>query len=582
MNIKNNLKKFLVILVLVLLIIPIVIVNANAESIGDTEATIIGNNYEIKNESNQIILSSGSKVELTGNAGKYKIVVEENAVNVSIILNNYTANAIDEGWNSSNVIELKDGSSATITLIGENNLSAGRESSAIRVPINTSLVIDGEGTLNASVNNMNAGASSAVIGSSYNNPFGNITINSGNIYTKFTGGGANTGIGSGFWTYSVEMSGTIAINGGNIHTEVLGSLTDSEKVSLKGNGSAIVYSDNLQLKYDEFNGIIFDSNGKEGTVKGNVTLNQNIDIPSGSVLTVEENATLNIPTNVTITNNGIIKNDGTIINTGNLQNIGQIQSTGTISSSTEIDNVTGNEVEIIFYDVIVNVGQGGTIKPDQAFKIKYGESATFDILPDEGYKIKSIKVNDIDKTNELVDNKLTLSNITENIIIGVEFEKLPDTSEDTILDTYYDISIKFGNGGAISPNQSFKIKHGESATFNILPDEGYKIKSIIVNEIDKTNDVIDGKLTLSNITENITITAEFEKLADISKENIVDNVNIEKTENKDNIEKTEKSDDMEKIETYDNIVFYVVIELICLIIIMVKIYFKRYKNSKIK
>ena len=438
MKIKNNLRKFLGLFVLVLLMIPIANVTANANTadpIDNTEATIKGNNYEIDTESKQIILSSSAKVELSGDASDYRIVVSENALDVSIILNNYTSNAINGGWNSSNVIELKDGSSVTLTLIGVNNLYAGRESSAIRVPINTSLVIDGDGTLNANVDNDSSTASSAVIGSSYNYPFGNITINGGNINTNYTGGGRNTGIGSGAWHFEAEMSGTITLNGGNIHTDVLGSTTDNDNVFLEGNGSATVYTNELALNYDEFNGIIFNAVGNVGSVKGNVTLNQDMNIPDDGVLTVEEGASLNISPNVTVTNNGSIINKGTITNTGNLQNTGEIENTGTINSSTEIDNITGNDVEPILYDVTIEVGTGGVISPDNSFTIKHGESKTFDILPDDGYTIKSIIVNGIDKTNDVVDGKLTLSNITEDIILTVEFEKLADASKETVANT---------------------------------------------------------------------------------------------------------------------------------------------------
>ncbi len=425
MKVKNIFKTTLILFILGLLLVPKININADTndvKSVGDTTATISGTNYEINEKDKQIILTSDAIVELTGDAGNYKIIIEENAKDVSITLNNYTA--ITGGW--ANTIELCNGSSATVTLVGENTLQAGQEASAIRVPENTSLVIDGEGTLKAKVDNAGSIASSAVIGSQYNHPFGDITINNGNIYTYYTGNGQTTGIGAGVWHDSVEMSGTITLNGGNINTDVLGSLINSDKVYLEGNGSAVVYADNIVLNDDEFNGIIF--NGNNGIVKGNATLNQDLDIPDGTVLTVEEDASLTIPSNVTMINNGNIVNNGTINNTGNFKNNGEIESTdGNIISSTEIENVNG-EVKIILYNITIKVGTGGSIDPSIDFTVRYGENKTFNILPDKGYKIKSVIVNDMDKTDEIINNELTLLNIIEDTTINVEFEKLPDVS----------------------------------------------------------------------------------------------------------------------------------------------------------
>lgn len=321
--------------------------------------------------------------------------------------------------------------------MGDNRLIAGPEGSAIRVPKNTSLVIDGVGTLNAEVRNGGSGASCAVIGGKYSDPFGDITINGGNIYTHYSGGGNTTGIGSGNdggnpnARPTEEMSGSITLNGGNIHTDVLGSSRDKDKVHLKGNGNATVYTDRLDIDSNEFNGIVFDEDGN-GTVKGNVTLNHDLNIEPGTVLTVEEGASLTIPENVTVTNNGSIVNEGNITNNGTLQNNeGTIDNTkGNITSTTEIENVSGHDVEIISHDVTVNAGDGGTVNPNKSFTVEHGKSQTFDIVPNKGYKVKSVIVNGEDRTKDVINGKLTLENITKDMNIDIEFEKIPETTVD--------------------------------------------------------------------------------------------------------------------------------------------------------
>ncbi len=414
---------------------PVINVNAaDAVNIGNTSATIKGINYRIDEQEKIIYLSSNAIVELTGNAEDYRVATEENAKNVSVTLNNYQA-SINRGWNI-NTIELKNGSSVRLTLVGTNKLSAGPEASAIRVPKNTSLVIDGIGTLYAEVDNGGSGACSAVIGSQYHNPFGDITINGGNIYTSHTMGfkaGIGAGDGRGYDVNIEEMSGTITLNGGNIHTELLGSVTNKDKVSLQGNGNAVLYTDELDINSNGFNGIVFE--GNKGTVKGNATLTQDMNLSSDTELTIEEGASLTIPENVTVTNNGKIVNKGTINNTGTFQNNnGSIDNTdGNITSTTDIENVDGNDIKIILYSITVNVGAGGTVNPNKHFEVEHGQTQMFDILPNKGYKIKSVIVNGEDKTNEVIDGKLTLENITKDMTINVEFEKIPEVQQATLI-----------------------------------------------------------------------------------------------------------------------------------------------------
>ena len=50
--------------------------------------------------------------------------------------------------------------------------------------------------------------------------------------------------------------------------------------------------------------------GNTGTVYGNPTIQENIEIPSGKTLTVPVNTTLTVKDGVTLTNNGKIINNG--------------------------------------------------------------------------------------------------------------------------------------------------------------------------------------------------------------------------------------------------------------------------------
>ena len=144
------------------------------------------------------------------------------------------------------------------------------------------------------------------------------------------------------------------------------------------------------------------------------------------------------------------------------------------------------------------------------FTLDEGTSATITFTPDNGYQIKSLKVNDIDKKSEISNNQYTISSISANTTVEVEFEAIPKTT--------YTLSIKAtGNGKATygttdvrGTTSTFALDEGTSATITFAPDNGYQIKSLKVNDIDKKSEISNNKYTISSISANTTVEVEFE------------------------------------------------------------------------
>lgn len=146
----------------------------------------------------------------------------------------------------------------------------------------------------------------------------------------------------------------------------------------------------------------------------------------------------------------------------------------------------------------------------QTFTVNDGTSATITFAPDAGYRIASVKVNGTDVTSSVTNNKYTISSITANTTLAVEFEAIPPTT--------YTLSITAtGNGSATynstevrSKTLSFTVNEGTSATISLAPDTGYRIASVKLNGTDVTSSVISNKYTISNITANTTLAVTFE------------------------------------------------------------------------
>jgi len=351
---KKYNKKLIIFVSILSTFLPFLKVNAaEAEAIGATEARISGIGYEINTINKKIVLDSGANVELTGNAENYFIDVNEDATNVVIKLNNYSA--VTGGW--VNAINLKNRSNVKVILSGDNLLQSGNEASAIRVPDGASLVIDGDGKLTAKVSNGGSAARSAVIGSQYDLNCGNITINGGNITTEFSTTVNNPGIGSGNWhSNNDDIRGNITINGGIINTATIGSAKSNNQhetlINITINGDAIIYAEKIVGVLNFTKGIVFNKINSTAEVKEDVVLNEDFTIPSSVTLTIDAGASLNIPKNVTFINEGEIVNLGSIMNYGSITNKGTLTNTGSINSNTEIQGVTGNSINPMSYEYL--------------------------------------------------------------------------------------------------------------------------------------------------------------------------------------------------------------------------------------
>lgn len=276
-------------------------------------------------EITDLVFRSGAHVTLSGNGSKFNIFVEENARDVVITLNSFTTDRPPEGaWGRRNGIVLRDGSSATITLVGDNTIRAGWENCAIQVRETASLTIDGEGTLNASINNGGNAAYCAVIGGHFGESCGDITINGGTINAESRSSSA-AAIGTASWN-GEGSCGTIALNGGVINANAIGGATRSDAV-VTGNGKAVVHTDTSRLKANTggFNGIIWD--GDRGTVYGNAVADS-LTVEAGQVLTVPDGATLTVPKEETLAVEGTILLKGAVENNGAVTGGGQIVTSG--------------------------------------------------------------------------------------------------------------------------------------------------------------------------------------------------------------------------------------------------------------
>ena len=133
-------------------------------------------------------------------------------------------------------------------------------------------------------------------------------------------------------------------------------------------------------------------------------------------------------------------------------------------------------------------------------------------MPDNGFQIKCVKNGNTDVTSSVVNSQYTLSNVSNDTSLEVEFEAIPPT--------VYTMSVKAIGSGAASYNgtairnatKDFSIVEGTPALISFTPDEGNRIKSVRLNGQNVTANVTNGQYTIEQVVANTSLEVEFEAI----------------------------------------------------------------------
>ena len=180
----------------------------------------------------------------------------------------------------------------------------------------------------------------------------------------------------------------------------------------------------------------------------------------------------------------------------------------TIEKVNKDGNLEVTFEKIKYYTLEASAGENGTVTPEKV-SVAHGDEQAFIITPDEGYKIALASFNGDDVMNEIKPTEkafsYTIGNATADGNLKVTFEKIS-----------YNIKASAGENGKVSP-ESAAIKHGESYTLTITPNEGYKIAKATFNDTNVTSELTAKEkaftFTIEKVTTNGKLEVAFEKLS---------------------------------------------------------------------
>ena len=157
-----------------------------------------------------------------------------------------------------------------------------------------------------------------------------------------------------------------------------------------------------------------------------------------------------------------------------------------------------------------------TLKNGTTYQVKNNSSKKLKIIPDVGYEIEYVALNNKDVTDQLNGNTLNLAQQEDDATLTVRFsEKLGAT--------YFGIkkvTINSSGKGDVTAidsiivrdsSRNFSVDLGASFVIRFVPDKGHRIKSVKVNGTYVTSKVQDNIYIVKDVSTDTIIDVEFKE-----------------------------------------------------------------------
>ncbi|NLI52950.1 MAG: hypothetical protein GX417_01340, partial [Clostridiales bacterium] len=166
-----------------------------------------------------------------------------------------------------------------------------------------------------------------------------------------------------------------------------------------------------------------------------------------------------------------------------------------VSTTCEFVNVTSNHtLQVTFglkqFQILLGSSLGGRISPSGDVYVDYGGSQTFTFIPDSGYRVASVRVNDTDVGQP---SSYTFTGVTSTQHLDVTFQPIT-----------YSISVSAISNGTVTSSLS-QATAGTTVSLTVTPADGYQLVSGSL----KVNGTAISGTSFTMPAANATITAEF-------------------------------------------------------------------------
>ncbi|MCX8472455.1 MAG: hypothetical protein ORN85_02270, partial [Sediminibacterium sp.] len=214
-----------------------------------------------------------------------------------------------------------------------------------------------------------------------------------------------------------------------------------------------------------------------------------------TISTTVRNGTITADTTVSTGTNGRITylaNSGYYLDSIFIKNVYDSAISVDSTNGFTFNNISANDtIKVVFspyFNISTSTNGNGTIS-SSVNNIKRGGYSNITYQPSSGYRLDSVLINNINRGKDSMTS-YTFYNIQANNVIRAFFSMIPpDTLTVNIITE-------------MTSTQNFVIPYGADYRYTYQTPSGYKLDSIIVNNMNKGTDSSIG-YTFYNVTSNI-------------------------------------------------------------------------------
>ena len=148
-----------------------------------------------------------------------------------------------------------------------------------------------------------------------------------------------------------------------------------------------------------------------------------------------------------------------------------------------------------------SAGEGGSIVTEGVTSADRGDTVSFVIIPDEGYRPGDVIVDGIAEQLEQGSYIYTFENVDASHTIHATFDRI----------IYHTIHVDAGENGIVTPSGDVVVEEGENLTISVIPEEGFIIHEFVVDGADALEELIANgyNYTFENITADHAVRVSF-------------------------------------------------------------------------
>ena len=172
-----------------------------------------------------------------------------------------------------------------------------------------------------------------------------------------------------------------------------------------------------------------------------------------------------------------------------------------IDNTYKFNDVVEDHTFIVTFEKIVTITstaeEYGNIEPSGNISIPEGGFQSFQIIPDPGYEIESVFINE------------SLTTISGNIYTFMDVQN-DQSIRSTFKLTQFTITAIANANGTISPKGDVQVIGGKNQTFIFTPASGYELETVSID--DNPLEINDLQYIFESVTENHTIAVTFSRI----------------------------------------------------------------------